>query len=279
MVDSVNNNSQVVPSYEPPAVDSASSGPSLAAQRAPVSEGVARMFAAVPAKPAPEETQGERTLVASENSVQAGGVRDAYDMSLYQEADGTYSLDMNMDIEMNFVTGPNGQTWTDAEKTQYMEDFKNTVESSWSGRTFTTDDGQEVKLNVNLNIKEDMTGENWNVDIVKINPGEFNQSYVIPSQNTGVFDSGDVMGVPKGANEPQKAAAHEFGHMIGLPDEYNGRGGPEAQKDTNSIMHTGMELRERHFDIAESWVENQLPAAFVSKVVEETSAQVLLYNS
>lgn len=31
----------------------------------------------------------ERTLVASEDSVQAGGVRDAYDMQMYQETDGS----------------------------------------------------------------------------------------------------------------------------------------------------------------------------------------------
>lgn len=38
----------------------------------------------------------ERTLVASEDSVQAGGVRDAYDMQLYQETDGSYTLELNM---------------------------------------------------------------------------------------------------------------------------------------------------------------------------------------
>ena len=42
---------------------------------------------------------------------------------------------------------------------------------------------------------------------LEINDGEFNQSYVIPSQNTGVFDSGDVKPVEKGATDPQYAAA------------------------------------------------------------------------
>ena len=46
--------------------------------------------------------------------------------------------------------------------------------------------------------------------------------------------------------------------MIGLPDEYNGRAGPEAAKDTDSIMHTGADVRERHLDLLESWAEGQL---------------------
>ena len=217
------------PLYSPPTV-------SDAAQRAPVSAGVARMLDAA--------------------NDPAGGVRDAYDMRMYQETDGSYTLEMNMKVGMSFVEGPKGQQWTAADQEQFKRDFASVVEGSWSGHTFTSDTGQQVTLDVNLDIVDSAAddGANWNVEIVKINDGEFNQSYVIPSQNTGVFDSGDVKPVEKGATDPQYAAAHEFGHMIGLPDEYNGRGGPEAQKDTDSIMHTGMDVRDRHLDIVESWV-------------------------
>ena len=237
------------PLYSPPTV-------SDAAQRAPVSAGVARMLDAANDPAGGAAPPSERTLVASEDSVQAGGVRDAYDMRMYQETDGSFTLEMNMKVGMSFVEGPKGQQWTAADQEQFKRDFASVVEGSWSGHTFTSDTGQQVTLDVNLDIVDSAAddGANWNVEIVKINDGEFNQSYVIPSQNTGVFDSGDVKPVEKGATDPQYAAAHEFGHMIGLPDEYNGRGGPEAQKDTDSIMHTGMDVRDRHLDIVESWV-------------------------
>lgn len=227
-----------------------------AADRAPVSGGVSRMLQAANDNAVATPVPTERTLVASEDSVQAGGVRDAYDMQLYQEADGSYTLELNMKVGMDFVEGPQGQQWTPDAQEQFKKDFVEVIEGSWSGHEFTSDTGQTIKLDVNLDIVDSATDNtaNWNVDIVKINDGEFNQSYVIPSQNTGVFDSGDVKPVEKGATDPQYAAAHEFGHMIGLPDEYNGRGGPEAQKDTNSIMHTGMDVRERHLDIVEGWV-------------------------
>ncbi len=243
-----------------------------AAARAPAADAVARMLKAVSAGPAGPSAspppEGERELVASEDSVDVGGVRGAYDMRLYLEPDGTYTLEMEMKIEFEFTEGPDGQTWTERDKEQFMADFEQSVMDSWSGHTITTDEGQEVTLDIKLDLSEEPTGflgglrdaldpsEHWNIEVVKIDEGGFNQSYVVPGQNTGRFDSEDVNPVHKGASDPQVGAAHEFGHMIGLPDEYNGRAGPEAQKDTDSIMHTGMDVRERHFDHMEAWVED-----------------------
>ena len=54
----------------------------------------------------------------------------------------------------------------------------------------------------------------------------------------------------------QRAAAHEFGHMLGIKDEYNGVAGEQYKNDYNSIMNSGESLRNRHFSNIQSWINN-----------------------
>ena len=125
--------------------------------------------------------------------------------------------------------------------------------------------GREVTLDIQLEVSEQESGfmrrirdfmdpsENYNINVLRIPEGDFHRSSVGPG-NVSHLDSEDNRAVPKGASMDQVGTAHEFGHMIGLPDEYHA--GHAHESDTDSIMNSGMEVRERHLDLVEDWVEN-----------------------
>lgn len=216
------------------------------------------------APPATPPTEG-RTLVESDNAVTAAplGVRDAYDLQLYREADGGYTLEVHMGIDFNFTEGtdPAGGgalQWTDQEKQAFMADYQASVEQVWDGRAIgKAPDGGEIKLDIKLDAQETMTGENWNIDVVRAAPGQFVRSYMSPSQNYASLDSNDVLRVDKGAGDgvTQSGAAHEFGHMLGLDDEYTG--GAHVD-DLDSIMNAGSTVESRHLQNFSDWVSQAL---------------------
>ena len=66
-----------------------------------------------------------------------------------------------------------------------------------------------------------------------------------------------VTKIPKGcAGKLQSGAAHEFGHMLGLADEY--KTSSKHVKDCASIMHSGSSTRPRHNSTMIKWLEKTL---------------------
>lgn len=70
------------------------------------------------------------------------------------------------------------------------------------------------------------------------------------------LDSEDLNPVNKGGPQSQRGAVHEFGHMLGLDDEY-----PAASPHTGdkaSVMNSSEAVRPRHNDTMRSWVIRKL---------------------
>ncbi len=208
----------------------------------------------------------DRTLIASDNAVTAGdlNVSDAYDLRLYQEADGNYTAEVYMKLDFNFENGVDASgnpiEWTEADRQQFIADYETAIENVWDGRVLETlPDGSEVRLDVNLDSRDApvVLGENWTVNVTKIEPGGFARSSVTPSRNIATLDSEDVVLTTKSGGFQQTGAAHEFGHMIGLLDEYTA-GSPNIA-DTDSIMHGGQVVENRHVEDFGDWVRAQLP--------------------
>lgn len=121
--------------------------------------------------------------------------------------------------------------WTDEAKEAWKNNFISTVSDAWSSNHIfycQKDWWQHLDAKVVVNIQEVDSDEHFRLNITKIPPGEFEQSWVRRPRpgffggftpGEGQFDSEDLTEVPKPGGR-QTAAVHEAGHMLGLDDEY-----------------------------------------------------------
>ncbi len=123
-------------------------------------------------------------------------------------------------------------TWTDAEMKQWKEDYIREVSQAWTGnnKSFYAQDAwwESKQVKVNVSIEESTENPHFNVNVEKIPPGGFEGSWVRAPKNlkdgeiesgTAKLDSEDLTLTNKPGGQ-QRAAIHEFGHMLGLGDEY-----------------------------------------------------------
>jgi hypothetical protein len=207
--------------------------------------------------PAGPVTRGK--LLVSEGDVTAGALvtNDAYDLSLYELSDGNYELELFMKIQFFFEDGDGGK-WTAADKSRYMNDWKVAVTGTWSGRRLhTTKKGKAVSLSVQFALQEGgWMVDHWEIEVTKIKAGSFRTSYVNTKKGNVVLDSEDLTFTAKGEGQMQQGAVHEFGHMMGLDDEYP-TSSPHAA-DHPSVMNRGGSVRGRHDGTPRSWLLGKL---------------------
>jgi hypothetical protein len=101
-----------------------------------------------------------------------------------------------------------------------------------------------------LDIKESTFGSDYVVK-VKANPATavFYSSSV--TGDTADLDEDDVTG--NGGNGTQVTAAHEFGHLLGLPHPGGRHNSPAAyDADASALMGRGMEMRPSYYQL---WVD------------------------
>lgn len=98
--------------------------------------------------------------------------------------------------------------------------------------------------------------DHWEIDVVKIKPGAFSTSAVVPRLGNVKLDSEDLTAIEKRPGTRQVAAAHEFGHMLGLADEYHAT--DRNNTDGSSIMGPGSTVRNRHLVDPRTWAMSKL---------------------
>jgi hypothetical protein len=83
----------------------------------------------------------------------------------------------------------------------------------------------------------------------------------------------DEMNIYLGNSET--TIAHEFGHVLGLDDEYDGgwlenimfwHDDGSHQSDENALMNSGSQMRDRYFMLYKDAVESTAPAGYIYKI-------------
>ena len=183
--------------------------------------------------------------------IQSMDIDNAFDLSLYQLPDDHYELIVFMKLQFFFKDNET-HVWQCHEEDPFIEDWHQAIHDAWGNKLIhTLPSGSKVMLIFDFHIqKGGWMYDHWEITVTKIGSGEFRVSFVEPDWNNVHLDSEDFTYVGR-----QRGAIHEFGHMLGLPDEYyNSR----HVIDPRSVMHSGEEIRGRHYRLFSDWVERTL---------------------
>lgn len=211
------------------------------------------------------------TIIASSRDVSAGtigffgfGVNDAYDLYLLDKSGGGYILVVFMKLQFVFEDF-NKNIWTQSEKVDFANNFKKAINAVWGNKVLkVARNGKKISLQFRFEMILDQwcITEHWEIHVKKVTG--FSQSWVNPYTGKVQLDSQDLTPTEKsypsgfkGTKGKQRGVVHEFGHMLGLPDEYDIVNGPHSN-DFGSIMNRGESVLSRHSSQYINWLNNVL---------------------
>jgi len=191
-------------------------------------------------------------------SVIPGGVRKAYNLYLVKNSIGNYILIVFMKVQFFFKNG-DMKEWSDSEKNIYVQQWVSSIRNSWGNNRVikTLPDGKTVKID--FRFKTQIGGfmlDHWGITVTKIPAGTFKQSSVGLKSKRVTLDSEDISYVNKGFGQKQRGAVHEFGHMLGLNDEYQDSSNYSTQY--SSVMNRGEMINLRQDSFYIKWLDKVL---------------------
>lgn len=113
----------------------------------------------------------------------------------------------------------------------YADHAENEIENTWSGTM--TRDGEQYRVQTNVHTSVNTSGTptpGYDPIIVDSSTNRMNQT---------LFGAGDGHQTPAAADPTRRRIAHEYGHTLGLPDEYHDTptgSAPDDPSKKNNIM-------------------------------------------
>jgi hypothetical protein len=204
----------------------------------------------------------------------------AYQLTLYEELGRPQRsvLMIGMTLQFQFKDGDNGLTWSGAEKQTFADKAVAQIKEVWNDKfriTTTSKVPREPFRDVGVMFNLSTYIDGWHADddfelsVKKIASGGWASSCVQHSLGDASLDSEDVVPANKGGGKMQRGIVHEFGHMLGLNDEYDTDPNFVTKHfanrnwlgDNDSVMHSAEMVRPRHYVPFASWLTGQFAAA------------------
>lgn len=162
--------------------------------------------------------------------------------------------------------------WKQSEKESFAHKFVDGVIAVWNERfRITTDSKIPAKNCRDVGVVFEFpyyidgwhTDDDFEISVKKIDtPGKFEHSRCNYSLGNTYLHSESVKAWNKGASMKQRPSVHEFGHMLGLRDEYTSADdNPHHTGDLDSIMNKGEIVRERHYAPFAAWLSEKYKEA------------------
>jgi hypothetical protein len=202
-------------------------------------------------------------VLAARRNVSSGD-NGHYDIRLLELGVDALTIEVSQSIFFDFRPNEldSNIKWTADEREAFTDQFREQVADTWNQPDHVTIKGHSVSVRFTFEFRESASGSQWHIRVFKLKPGGDRLSAVSRGGVSDAdLDSNDGRRKNLGAETTQTGIIHEFGHMIGLPDEYKGTS-PHL-KDRPSIMNWGSTVRERHLAHFVAWARphiNRLPA-------------------
>lgn len=182
------------------------------------------------------------------------GVNGFYDIRLLRAGGNALTIEVSHSIFFNFRPNETNPqiTWSTPERAAFIRQFQTQITATWDQANHITIKGHPVSIRFVSDIRNSATGSDWRIRVFKLKSSSSSRQSSVGrgGVSDADLDSNDGRRKILGNQNTQTGIIHEFGHMIGLPDEY--RSGPNVN-DRPSVMNHGSTVRNRHLAHLVNW--------------------------
>jgi hypothetical protein len=224
-------------------------------------------------------------MLASENDVAIPSGRgtqatDCYDLELFENHVDATKLVLIVTVIISLDFQDDNGNWTKDEKEKFILGVKNDCSAAWTnkyaigraaGPVITEASeaqrplvGNLARVVISVEPNDDMhimEHKLWRIDVFKAKAPKKGVYVERAIYTDGQWEKDGLQkAIPFGGTAPRETVVHEFGHLLGLADEYplSDKGIKFYLNDTKSLMHLGDEVKPRHYVFFADWISRSL---------------------